>query len=273
MRKPIDYITPSTSHHTDTDAILTKLHSSLDHAKQHLLNAQQKQAEYANTHRRHVTFNIDDRVWLSTEHLHLPSTSSQKLQHRWCGPFTIVKKLSDVTYKLKLTGMLATSKIHPTFHVSYLRPFVEFDKFAHDPDDLPPVTDWQEDGSAMYEVESIITHRVYRNRLQYLIKWYNYDTQDATWEPSESIASTAPDIVADYLRRHPTIAASDSQQQTTITSTKPRSRHRSAAASTSSSSNAASAINRRSERLQRAHTRDITVNTLALHMLQLYITV
>jgi len=82
MRKPIDFIAPSTSHHTDTDSLLAKLHSSLDRAKQHLLAAQQKQAEYANTHRRHVSFNVGDRVWLSTEHMHLASTNSQKLQHR-----------------------------------------------------------------------------------------------------------------------------------------------------------------------------------------------
>ena len=180
MRKPIDYVIPSTPQHTDTESMLTKLHSSLDRAKQHLLAAQQKQAEYANTHRRHVSFNVGDRVWLSTEHLHLASTNSQKLQHRWCGPFRIIKKLSDVSYKLKLTGTLATSKVNATFHVSYLRPFIEFDRFAHDPDDLPPIAEWHEDGSAMYEVESIITHRLYHNRLQYYIKWYNYDAQDAT---------------------------------------------------------------------------------------------
>ena len=89
--------------------MLTNLHSSLDHANHHLLAAQQKQAQYANTHRRHVCFNVGDRVWLSTEHLHLATTNSHKLQHRWRGPFRIVKKLSDVTYKLKSTGTLATS--------------------------------------------------------------------------------------------------------------------------------------------------------------------
>jgi hypothetical protein len=176
MRKPIDYIASSTSEHTDVDTILTKLHASLGRAKHHLSVAQQKQSEYANTRRRHVRFSVGDRVWLSTEHLHLASTNSTKLQHRWCGPFRIVRKLSDVTYKLKLTGSLATSKVHPTFHVSYLRPFVEFDRFAHDPDDLPPVAAWHEDGTAMYEVESIINHRMHRNKLQYLVKWYNYDT-------------------------------------------------------------------------------------------------
>jgi hypothetical protein len=124
----------------------------------------------------------------------------------------------------------------------------------------------------MYEVESIITHRRYRNKLQYLIKWYNYDTQDATWEPSESIASTAPDIVAYYHRRHPNISASNSQQQSTTTSTKQRGRNRRAEASTTTDSTDTSAVNRRSERLQRAQPRKSTVNTLALHMLQLYIT-
>jgi hypothetical protein len=272
MRKPIDYVVPSTSHHTDTESVLTKLHSSLNRAKQHLLAAQQKQAEYANTHRRHVSFNVGDRVWLSTEHLHLASTNSQKLQHRWCGPFRIIKKLSDVSYKLKLTGTLATSKVNATFHVSYLRPFIEFDRFAHDPDDLPPIAEWHEDGSAMYEVESIITHRLYRNRLQYYIKWYNYDAQDATWEWADSIASTAPDIVADYHRRYPNIMASDRQQQTTTTSTKPRSRNRHATDSTTSQSSDAGSANRRSERLRHAQQRTATVNTLAMHMLQLYIT-
>src|SRR6201993_312296 len=115
MRKPIDYVIPPTPQHTDTESMLTKLHSSLDRAKQHLLAAQQKQAEYANTHRRHVNFNVGDRVWLSTEHLHLASTNSQKLQHRWCGPFRIIQKLSDVSYKLKFTGTLARRRRRKTF--------------------------------------------------------------------------------------------------------------------------------------------------------------
>ena len=173
--------------HTDPESVLIKLHSSLDHAKQHLLKAPQQQAEYANTHRRHVSFNVGDRVWLSTEHLHLANTHSNKLQHKWCGPFRIVKKLSEVTYKLKLTGSLASSKVHSTFHVSYLRPFIEFDRFAHDPDYLPPIAEWFEDRQAVYEIDSIIDHRTYKGHLQYLIKWYNYDTLDATWEPATNI--------------------------------------------------------------------------------------
>ena len=123
----------------------------------------------------------------------------------------------------------------------------------------------------MYEVESIITHRLYHNRLQYYIKWYNYDAQDATWEWADSIASTAPDVVADYHRRYPNVMPSDSQQQTTTTSTKPRSRNRHATDSTTSQSSDAGSANRRSERIRHVQQRTASVNTLAMHMLQLYI--
>ena len=124
----------------------------------------------------------------------------------------------------------------------------------------------------MYEVESIIDHRMNRNKLQYRIKWYNYDAQEATWESADGIASTAPDMVADYHRRHPDIMTSDSQQPTTTTSTKPRSRKRNATASTTSQSSDTPIVNRRSERLRHVQQRTTTVNTLAMHMLQLYIT-
>jgi hypothetical protein len=276
MRKPIDYVVPSTIT-TDVDTMLAKLHQSLDNARQHLLRAQQKQADYANTSRRHVSFNVGDRVWLSTEHLHLANTHSNKLQHKWCGPFRIVKKLSEVTYKLKLTGSLASSKVHSTFHVSYLRPFIEFDRFAHDPDDLPPIAEWFEDGQAVYEIDSIIDHRTYKGHLQYLIKWYNYDTLDATWEPATNITTTAPDAVADYHRRHPNINALDAPSHATTASTKTRSRKKKASHSTSSgitpSDTTAPAVNQRRERPRRAKSRQSTVNTLSLHMLQLSITV
>ena len=66
--------------------------------------------------------------------------------------------------------------------------------------------------------------------------------------------------------------ASDSQQPTTTTLTKPPSRNRHAIASTTSQSSDTGNANRRSERLRHVQQRTTTVNTLAMHMLQLYIT-
>ena len=56
------------------------------------------------------------------------------------------------------------------------------------------------------------------------------------------------------------------------TSTKPRNRNQRATASTASQSTDTGSANRRSERLRHAQQRTATVNTLAMHMLQLYIT-
>ena len=58
----------------------------------------------------------------------------------------------------------------------------------------------------------------------------------------------------------------------TSTSTKPRSRNRHATDSTTSQSSEAGSANRRSERIRHVQQRTASVNTLAMHMLQLYIT-
>ena len=41
---------------------------------------------------------------------------------RYDGPFEVIEKVGAVAYRLKLPERL---KLHPTFHVSYLRPFYE----------------------------------------------------------------------------------------------------------------------------------------------------
>jgi hypothetical protein len=278
MRKPIYFITDPPSVNPDTNTLIDGLHASLDRARQHLLVAQQRQADYANQSRRDVHYNAGDRVWLSTANLQLPTTSSNKLQHRWCGPFTIIQKVGEVNYKLRLTGALKSAKIHPIFHVSLLRLFVEFDRFSHDPDDLPPVATWESDGTAVFEVDKIIKHRQHYGKLQYLVKWYNYDAADATWEPADTIASTAPDIVADYHLRHRLQAPIDSPPQLRSTSTKPSRRKSpqtvSASASTAIPSSPAPAAppTRRSSRRIAPDVSTSSINDVTMHLLQLAIT-
>lgn len=47
-----------------------------------------------------------------------------KLRPRFYGPFRIIKKNSDVSYKLDLPPW---GKIHPTFHVSWLKEYIQGD--------------------------------------------------------------------------------------------------------------------------------------------------
>ncbi len=58
-------------------------------------------------------------MWLNIKNFRLPEGLSHKFMGPYAGPFKVLeKKLSDI-YKLEL---LENLKVHPTFHVSLLKP-------------------------------------------------------------------------------------------------------------------------------------------------------
>jgi hypothetical protein len=77
-----------------------------------------------NTSRRDVRFQVNDMVLLSTRHLRLPlcSTRVKKFASRWIGSFKLLASVADgIEYKLELP---ITMLLHPTFHVSLLKPYI-----------------------------------------------------------------------------------------------------------------------------------------------------
>ena len=104
----------------------------LSEAQDSLRKAQQRVKKYADQHRRSVEFNVGDKVLLKLT----PQIWKQivsKTRHRglipkYDGPFEVVKRVGEDAYRLKLPERL---KIHPTFHVSFLKPYFAD---ADDPD-------------------------------------------------------------------------------------------------------------------------------------------
>jgi hypothetical protein len=90
---------------------------SLAQAKSCLLAAQSRQRAYANTKRRDVSFSVGEEVLLSTRNLKLKvvAANARKLLPNFLGPFTVVKRVNAVAYKL---GLPETMKVHIVFHVS-----------------------------------------------------------------------------------------------------------------------------------------------------------
>ncbi|KAL0165965.1 hypothetical protein M9458_037809, partial [Cirrhinus mrigala] len=90
-----------------------------DTAHHHLQRAVRRTK--AVTDRRRIpgpTFTPGQKVWLSTRDIRL-HLRSKKLSPRFVGPFTILEQVNPVTYKLQLPPQY---RIHPTFHVSLLKP-------------------------------------------------------------------------------------------------------------------------------------------------------
>ncbi|RYE19782.1 MAG: hypothetical protein EOP45_12080 [Sphingobacteriaceae bacterium] len=141
------------------------------------------------------SFNVNEKVWL-VHHQVRGSRPSKKLDNKRLGPYKIIQKLSNNTYKLQLPKPM---RIHPVFHISHLEkhkpnPFEGREK----PRPLPVTIDLQPE----YTVEEILDSRIRRKKLQYLVKWEGYDVSENSWEPSNNIRNCA-DLVEEYHLNNP----------------------------------------------------------------------
>jgi hypothetical protein len=196
--------------HSQSSPAASDLHaehaSAVRIAQQSLRTALNKQAAYVNRKRRDVTFDVGQLVLLNAKNISWPAEVSQKLVPKYLGPFRIKAVLGPVTYQLDLP---ATLPIHPTFHVSLLKPWVQNDSelFPAERDEMnepPPIVP----DDNQYEVESLIAGPWMRGRnAWYKVRWAGYGRAYDEWVRAEDIHS---DIIAQYLasRRPPRRGAS-----------------------------------------------------------------
>ena len=179
---------------------ISNLYDTLDSALTNIEKSQQKQAKYANEHRRDFEqFNIGDLVLLSTANLRSTGPGrAAKLSPQRIGPFRITRVLSKLNYELDLPETM--NKKYNIFHVSLLTKYNETEnKYSSGPSSLtrppPEIIDDEE----LFEVQQILKHRFNGNRRQYLVHWKGYELHESTWEPKESFRQHS-DIIKQYER-------------------------------------------------------------------------
>ncbi|GJW92860.1 retrotransposon protein, putative, ty3-gypsy subclass [Tanacetum coccineum] len=112
-----------------------------------------------------------------------------KLSPRFIGPFEILERIGEVSYRLALPPQL--SHVHDVFHVSLLR------GYHYHPLHVAsyPFDQIQPDMSLSEEPESILDGRgVMRNKVIPFVKilWKNHPEREATWETEESMRASYP---------------------------------------------------------------------------------
>jgi hypothetical protein len=134
-----------------------------------------------------------DQVWLEATNLKTTHPTAKLAPKRY-GPFTIIKKVSDVVFQLELPHQW---KIHNVFHTSLLTPYVETELHGQNFVEPPPEII---EGDLEFEVEQIVGSRRIgkRKSLQYKIHWKGYSPTHNSWELAAQVH--APELIKRFQK-------------------------------------------------------------------------
>ena len=159
-----------------------------------LVRVTARMKEQADRRRRPApTYHVGQRVWLSTRDIPIRGFT-RKLAPRYVGPITITHIISPTAVCLRLPSTM--SRIHPTYHVSRVKPAVSH-ALASAP--VGPLPSRMIGGSETYTVSRLLECRRRGRGLQYLVDWEGYGPEHRAWTPARFILDK--DFIWEFHRR------------------------------------------------------------------------
>ena len=152
-----------------------------------------KEMKYGGPQKLSHEFQKGDSVLLDATNLQTTHPKA-KLVPKHYGPFKVIWA-SPTNCKL---GLPLQMRIHPIFHNSLLKPYVETPE--HGPNFLRPPLEIVEGQEGHYKIEKILAARPTRNRksTQYLVHWKGYPSSDNSWLPAKELQNTQ-ELVKEFL--------------------------------------------------------------------------
>lgn len=189
------------THNPVAGEVYERINYYIGRAKENLEQARQRQAHFTNQKRTETTYQVGQKVYLTTTNLNMDN-QAPKLAPKFIGPFTILERIGEVAYRLDLPE---TMLIHPVFHVSKLRLHKDgSDKFPSRIAEVTrpaPVIEHTNEHTE-WEVDRIVDHR-YRGKgkkkREYLVLWKGYPDYERTWQKEQDL-SNATESVEQYWK-------------------------------------------------------------------------
>ena len=147
---------------------------------------------------------VADKVMLNRHNIKT-KRPTEKLDHKYFGPFVVKQKVGQWAYEL---GLPPRMSIHHMFYVGLLEPYRESADPTRKQD--PPMPD-EVDNKPSFVVEEIVDSRWYgpkgakfpKRFVQYMVVWAGYGPEENSWEPYEVLEGTTEKALQDYHSKYP----------------------------------------------------------------------
>jgi len=175
----------------DLNDIVQRRFEAQEQAKAALKLAAERMKWYYDQGIQNIPFKVGDKVLLNLKDY---QTTEQSLQPRYEGPFKVIEKLSEVTFRLELPDKFRA--IHPVFHASKLATYNEPTIVGQKESTPQPII---VDGEEEWVVEKILQHRVRGKTTQYLVRWKGFTRDWDTWERAGNLKN-AQEKIKEYKK-------------------------------------------------------------------------
>ncbi|KAI3363779.1 hypothetical protein L3Q82_001208 [Scortum barcoo] len=178
-------------------AFIRRCRRTWTQARAALLRSSDRYTEAANRHRSQAPTYLGRPKCVALHSRDLPlRVESKKLAPKFIGPFQIQRIINPVAIRLKLPRSM---RVHPTFHVSRIKPVCKSPLCPPTPPPPPPRII---DGGPAYSIHRLLRSRRRGRGIQYLVDWDGYGPKDRSWVPARHILDTGL-IIKEFHRCHP----------------------------------------------------------------------
>ncbi len=175
---------------TKVENISEHMNKTLKFARESLVKTRKQMMKQVNKHRKEVDYKIESKMFLNERNI-VTARSFKKLDDKMLDSFTNLDFINS-SYKLKLSESM---HVHDVFHSDLLCSAVN---------DFLPDQKNELSGSIVindedeWKIDDILNFRQYRRRLQYKVKWNDYDNDLNWYNADDDEFMNAQKIVDDF---------------------------------------------------------------------------